>query len=107
MSNYHGQIMNHQVNRFAVDQLATDENMPTDPIELLQVVSLAYKIGHRDARHAAAEIAAEADTRIAELERQIDLQAKLHSVTVAELSAQLEAALAGATPTQLTTEKTK
>ncbi len=30
--------------------------------------SLAYKLGHRDSRHAAAEIALQADMRIADLE---------------------------------------
>ncbi len=33
--------------------------------------SIEYKRGHRDARHAAAEIALEADARIAEIEKHI------------------------------------
>ena len=32
----------------------------------------AYKIGHRDARHAAAELALKADARIEELEQSLD-----------------------------------
>lgn len=47
--------------------------------------SIEYKRGHRDARHAAAEIANEADARIAELEAQLDAMAEqwkeLHAQT--------------------------
>lgn len=48
--NYHGRMMNIQA----------DANKP-------HATTLVYLYGHRDARHAAAEIAAEADMVIAEL----------------------------------------
>ena len=48
---YHGQMMNAPVDMMAV----------TD----------TYAVGHRDARHACAEIAAEADARIAALEDEL------------------------------------
>ena len=48
---YHGQMMNAPVDMMAV----------TD----------TYAVGHRDARHACAEIAAEADARIAALEGEL------------------------------------
>lgn len=53
MSNFHGRIMNIQQDGHL---LMTAEQ------------SLIYKTGHKDARHAAAEIALEADRRIEELE---------------------------------------
>ena len=61
MGNYHGEIMGIPTRPDAAieDQLQARTN--TDLV-------MAYKIGHRDARHAAAEIAIEADRRIAELE---------------------------------------
>lgn len=66
-SNYHGRMMNMPTNGFPpADLVKSYEYYPAalkDP-----VVALAYKYGHRDARHAAAEIANEADARIAELE---------------------------------------
>lgn len=52
MNDFHGRIMNI---RDGADGAA----------------SIEYKRGHRDARHAAAEIANEADNRIVELEAQI------------------------------------
>lgn len=54
MSNYHDEIMNL---RASEAEIADD----------LPAAILAYKTGHRDARHAAAEIAAQADARIDEL----------------------------------------
>lgn len=64
MSNYHGEIMNITAGRNAVieDSLITAGVTTT---------VTAYNYGHRDARHVAAEIAAEADQRIAELEAQL------------------------------------
>jgi hypothetical protein len=38
--------------------------------------AFAYKVGHRDARHAAAELALAADARIAELEARLRTVAK-------------------------------
>ena len=51
MSNYHGRIM----------------NIPSDVEGMSNPSRVIYKTGHRDARHAAAEIAAEADGVIEEL----------------------------------------
>jgi hypothetical protein len=53
MSNYHGRIMNIQT-------------VPESDFEphMSRKDRLCYKEGHRDARHAAAEIALEADERI-------------------------------------------
>ena len=52
MNNFHGRMMNIRDGADGAD-------------------SIEYKRGHRDARHAAAEIANEADNRIAELEAQL------------------------------------
>lgn len=61
-SNYHGRMMNIAV--VLRQMLETTTNPYLDDVE-------TYKLGHRDARHAAAEIAAEADARIASLETQL------------------------------------
>ncbi len=53
MSDYHGRIMNLQIDK---KQGAFDDRTPKE--------ILAYKAGHRDARHAAAELAIAADRRI-------------------------------------------
>jgi hypothetical protein len=62
MSNYHDEIMNIRTlsNERIENQL--QEKMDFDGLVV------AYKIGHRDACHRAAELAIEADQRIAELE---------------------------------------
>ena len=58
MSNYHGQIMN------------LPATPPPDVTESpVKDIRIAYKTGHRDARHAAAELAIQADARIEELEQ--------------------------------------
>lgn len=61
-SNYHGRMMNIAV--VLRQMLETTTNPYLDDVE-------TYKLGHRDARHAAAEIAAEADVRIAALDAQL------------------------------------
>ncbi len=53
--NFHGRIMNIAASRLALRD--------AESVSAKQ----AYSLGHRDARHAAAEIANEADARIAEL----------------------------------------
>ena len=55
MSNYHGEIMNIWVN---CDNLSRDESDAFD---------IAYKVGHRDARHEAAQLGQHADCVIEEL----------------------------------------
>jgi uncharacterized protein YceH (UPF0502 family) len=59
MSNYHGQIMNLPVSQvtFSLCNNAKEQS--------------AYMAGHRDARHAAAELAIQADQRIDELEAKV------------------------------------
>ena len=64
MSSYHGKIMNIPTRPDAAIEDQLQARTDTDLV-------MAYKIGHRDARHAAAEIANEADQRIAELEAQL------------------------------------
>src|SRR5262249_48601702 len=56
---YHAQMMNIP----CYDEKAGEQ------IDAGHSAYLAYKHGHRDARHAAAEIAIQADARIAELEQ--------------------------------------
>lgn len=55
-------------------------NLPCDPDKALKSAAIsAYKLGHRDARHAAAELALEADGRIDDLEAKLldaDYQAR-------------------------------
>ena len=53
--NLHGQIMNLQ---------CKPANMDAEPNQ-----KLAYKVGHRDARHAAAELALKADAEIERLRK--------------------------------------
>lgn len=60
MSNMHGRVMNLQ------DDAA---NQAWDGRD----ARLSYKTGHRDARHAAAEVAAEGDALIAELVAALEL----------------------------------
>lgn len=55
--NYHNEMMNIQ------------ESGRRELIACSGQGALSYKYGHRDARHAAAEIALKADTRIEELEQ--------------------------------------
>ena len=52
---YHNEIMNIEVKNPQHENMTDRER-------------IAYKLGHRDARHAAAEVANSADTRIEELE---------------------------------------
>lgn len=69
-ASYHGRIMNIAAKDFpTADFKKAYEYYPE--VTNAPEVKLAYKYGHRDARHAAAEIANEADTRIAELEAHI------------------------------------
>ena len=56
MSNYHGRIM----------------NIPSDVEGMSNPSRVIYKTGHRDARHAAAEIAAEADELVEDLYEALD-----------------------------------
>lgn len=65
MSDLHGQIMNIQVTSAGIGN-GVEEGMRLDN-DIESKLALAYKIGHRDARHAAAELACAADTRIADL----------------------------------------
>ncbi len=58
MSNFHSRIMN----------IPYDERYITGEL----ISNLNYKSGHKDARHAAAEIASEADVKIAALELLIE-----------------------------------
>ena len=64
MGNYHGEIMSIPTRPDAAIEDQLQARTDTDLV-------MAYKMGHRDARHAAAEIAIEADRRIAELEAQL------------------------------------
>lgn len=57
MSNYHNQIMNIQMPEDGRIKYNLDEQPDITDV-------IAYKFGHRDARHAAAEIAAQADEEI-------------------------------------------
>lgn len=58
--NYHGQIIN------------LPATPPPDVTESpVKDIRIAYKTGHRDARHAAAELAIQADQRIEELEAKV------------------------------------
>ena len=59
MSNLHGDIMNIQVDK---SKVSTD-NINSD---------LAYKFGHRDARHAAAELAIPVDSTIAQIREALE-----------------------------------
>lgn len=56
----HGEIINIPVNNHQYDSMRDRER-------------LAYKIGHRDARHAAAELAIAYEKRIEELEEYVTL----------------------------------
>ena len=56
MSNYHGRVM----------------NIPSDVEGMSNPSRVIYKTGHRDARHAAAEIAAEADGLVEDLCEALD-----------------------------------
>ena len=62
MSDYHGRIMN-------ISATVPDEVLNGTGSVRIET-SLAYKLGHRDARHAAAEIAIEAD-KLADILRRI------------------------------------
>lgn len=64
MSNYHGEIMNITAGRNAV----IEDNLIAAGVT---TTVTAYDYGYRAARRAAAEIAIEADRRIAELEAQL------------------------------------
>ena len=70
--NFHERMMNIQVDQEEI-------NACTDN----QSESIAYKLGHRDARHAAAEIANEADL---EIERLKKLVSKLENALQAALN---------------------
>jgi hypothetical protein len=61
--NYHGRMMN-----IGVEGIKGTLKNDADA----RGIRIAYKLGHRDARHVAAEIAAEADARIAALEAQLE-----------------------------------
>ncbi len=62
MSNFHSRIM----------------NIPPDKENMMDGFSaLGYKSGHEDARHAAAEIASEADVKIEALELLIEKYGKI------------------------------
>jgi len=56
--NLHNEIMNIQVDRVRM----------LDQLNFVSDYDTAYKLGHRDARHSAAEMALKADARIEELE---------------------------------------
>lgn len=56
MSDYHNRMMNIQVDAASMAEAGKPRSL-----------RLAYKYGHRDARHAAAEIALEAQAEIARL----------------------------------------
>lgn len=67
MSNYHDEIMNISLpNDLAIRHIVSDSQTGGTG------VVYAYKCGQRDARHVAAEIAAQADARIAELEAKLN-----------------------------------
>lgn len=65
MSDLHGQIMNIQITSAGIGG-AVEQAMKYDNDQGSRL-SLAYKIGHRDARHAAAEIAAKQDALVRKL----------------------------------------
>ena len=71
MSTYHARIMNIPAKTFA-------------PGEMNEV---AYKLGHRDARHAAAEIATEADATEAQLRAALAGKDEVIGALVAQLHA--------------------
>lgn len=84
MTNFHGQIMNLQM---PTDGQISDavKRSPNDDTSAI----LAYKYGHRDARQTAAEMMVSADALVAELERQIGLQAELHRVEMSAKDARI------------------
>lgn len=82
MSNYHGEIMNITAGRNAV----IEDNLIAAGVT---TIVTAYKCGQRDARHAAAQIAAQADARITELEA----SAARSEATRAEMAASLSDAM--------------
>jgi galactose-1-phosphate uridylyltransferase len=63
--NLHGQIMNLPV---------VPKNMDAEPNQ-----RLAYKLGHRDARHAAAELALTADDQIRKLREALEWIARVNA----------------------------
>lgn len=85
--NYHGKMMNIPTKDFpTADWEHAYEYYPE--VAKAPEVQLAYKYGHRDARHAAAEIALEADRTIEELQEE---NAKLvATLTDANLKSTLE-----------------
>lgn len=56
---FHGRIMNIPINQSLLDGIDTSDSAQVG----------AYKFGHKDARHAAAEIAMEADREIEQLKK--------------------------------------
>jgi rubrerythrin len=67
----HGRIMNIRTKDFPIPDLEKAYEYYPEVTKAPEV-KLAYQYGHRDARHAAAEIALEADRRIEELEAQLE-----------------------------------
>lgn len=63
MSSYYAQIINLPA--------SVPDGLRDDSGSVLTDVAMAYKYGHRDARHAAAELAIQADQRIEELEAKV------------------------------------
>ena len=69
-ADYHGRIMNIQI---AVGEQVSAINQAMERNKLSDKIIYAYKLGHRDARHHAAEIANDADAEIARLKEDRDL----------------------------------
>lgn len=67
--NYHGQIMNIQVTSAKIGS-AVEAGVLLDNDRETKLAT-AYKIGHRDARHDAAEIAIQADAKIERLRKEL------------------------------------
>lgn len=69
--NYHGQIMNIQLTSAKIGA-AVEAGVLLDNDRETKL-ALVYKMGHRDARHDAAEIAASADAKIERLRGALEL----------------------------------
>jgi len=59
--NLHNEIMNIQIDRVRM----------LDQLNFVSDYNTAYKLGHRDARHSAAELSLKAEARIEELEEML------------------------------------
>lgn len=68
----HAEIMNIQIDRVRM----------VDQLNLVSDYNTAYKLGHKDARHVAAELALKAQARIEELESKLRREEEEHGNTI-------------------------